>query len=76
VSAKDKESFQKHIRKYVDIYLPDYLFKVSRTTRYTSKPEATIKARKAIEKGEIIYLGRTQASFIGEEAPDLPYPSD
>jgi histone-lysine N-methyltransferase SUV420H len=29
---EDKESFQKHIRKYVDIYLPDCPFKVSRTT--------------------------------------------
>jgi histone-lysine N-methyltransferase SUV420H len=69
--AEDKESFQKHIRKYVDIYLPDCPFEVSRTTRYTSEPEAAIKARKDIEKGEIIYLGGIQASFIGEEAPDL-----
>jgi hypothetical protein len=51
--------------------LPDCLFEVSRTTRYTSKPEAVIKARKDIEKGEIIYLGETQTSFIREEAPDL-----
>jgi [histone H4]-N-methyl-L-lysine20 N-methyltransferase len=71
VSDEDKESFQEHIRKYVDIYLPDCPFEVSRTTRYTSEPEAAIKARKDIEKGEIIYLGGTQTSFIGEEAPDL-----
>ena len=71
ISDEDKESFREHIRKYVDIYLPDYLFEVSRTTRYTSQPEAVIKARKDIEKGEIIYLGGTQTSFIGEEAPDL-----
>jgi histone-lysine N-methyltransferase SUV420H len=71
VLDEDKESFQEHIRKYVDIYLPDCPFEVSRTTRHTSEPEAAIKARKDIEKGEIIYLGGTQASFIGEEEPDL-----
>jgi histone-lysine N-methyltransferase SUV420H len=71
VSDEDKKSFQEHIRKYVDIYLPDCPFEVSRTTRYTSEPEATIKARKDIKKGEIIYLGGTQTSFIREEAPDL-----
>jgi histone-lysine N-methyltransferase SUV420H len=64
VSDQDKENFQEHIRKYADIYLPDCPFEVSRTTRYTSEPEAAIKARKDIEKGEIIYLGGTQASFI------------
>jgi [histone H4]-N-methyl-L-lysine20 N-methyltransferase len=51
--------------------LLDCLFEVLRTTRYTSKPEAVIKARKDIEKGEIIYLSGTQTSFIGGEAPDL-----
>jgi hypothetical protein len=71
VLDKDKESFQEHIRTYVDIYLRDYPFEISRTTQYTSEPEAIIKARKDIEKGEIIYLGGTQASFIREEAPDL-----
>lgn len=71
VSDEDRESFQKHIRKYIDIYLPDCPFEVARTTRYTSEPEAAIKARKDIERGEIIYLGGTHASFTGDEAPDL-----
>jgi hypothetical protein len=31
VSAKHKKDFQRYIRKYVDIYLPDCLFKVFRT---------------------------------------------
>jgi histone-lysine N-methyltransferase SUV420H len=50
--------------------LPDSPFEVSRTTRYTSEPEAAIKARKDIKKGEVMYLCGTQARFIGEEAPD------
>ena len=57
--AKDKQNFQKYIRKYIDIYLLDSSFKVLRTTRYTSKPKAVIKARKDIKKGEVIYLGGT-----------------
>jgi [histone H4]-N-methyl-L-lysine20 N-methyltransferase len=60
----------RHIRKYVDLYLPDCPFEVSRTTRYTSEPEAAIKARRDIEKGEITYLCGTQASFRGAEVPD------
>jgi histone-lysine N-methyltransferase SUV420H len=69
-SANEKEDFQKHIRKYVDLYLPDCPFEVSRTTRYSTVPEAALKARKNIERGEIIYLCGTQARFTGKEAPD------
>jgi histone-lysine N-methyltransferase SUV420H len=50
--------------------LPDCPFEVWRTTRYTSQPEAAIRARVAIEKGsEITYLSGTQARF-DNEAPD------
>ncbi|KAH8758864.1 hypothetical protein BGZ57DRAFT_932464 [Hyaloscypha finlandica] len=45
-SANEKEDFQEHIRKYVDLYLPDCPFEVSRTTRYSPVPEAALKARK------------------------------
>jgi histone-lysine N-methyltransferase SUV420H len=69
VSAEEKEDFLEHIRKYVDIYLPNCPFEVSRTTRYIPEPEAAVRARKDIEKGEIIYLCGKQAKFIGEE-PD------
>jgi histone-lysine N-methyltransferase SUV420H len=55
-SANEKEDFQKHIRKYVNFYLLDYPFEVSRTTRYSPMPEAALKARKNIKRGEIIYL--------------------
>jgi histone-lysine N-methyltransferase SUV420H len=70
VSAKHKEDFQRYIRKYVDIYLPDCPFEVFRTARYTPELEAAIRARKDIEKGEITYLCGTQAMFKGDETPD------
>ena len=69
-SADEKECFQKHIRKYVNLYLPDCPFEVSRTTRYSRIPEAALKARRDIEKGEITYLYGTQACFQGEEVPN------
>ena len=69
----ENESFRKHTRKYFDTYLPDCPFEVTRTTRYTSKPEAALKARSNIEKGEIGYLVGTKASFTeGEIDPDDP----
>jgi hypothetical protein len=70
MSAKHKEDFQRYIRKYVNIYLPDCLFKVFRTAWYTLELEAAIRARKDIKKGEITYLYRTQAMFKEDKTPD------
>ena len=50
--------------------MPDCPFEVFRTTRYGFEPEAAIRARKDIEKGEITYLGGMQARFKGDETPD------
>lgn len=69
-SADEKEDLQKHMRKYVNLYLPDCPFEVSRTTRYSPLPEAALKARRDIEKGEITYLCGAQACFTGGEIPD------
>ena len=70
MSANKKEDFKKHIRKYINLYLLNCLFEVLKTTRYSLIPEAVLKARKDIERSEIIYLYKTQASFIKEEAFD------
>lgn len=45
----------RHLKRYVQIYLPDSCFEVSTTTRYNlTTPEASIIARRDIEKGELI----------------------
>ncbi|KAF2112681.1 hypothetical protein BDV96DRAFT_580198 [Lophiotrema nucula] len=52
---KEKENFTRHLRKYVNIYLPDCPFEVTTTNRYTlSDHEASVTARKDIKKGEPI----------------------
>ena len=68
--AKKKDDFQRHIRKYVDLYLSECPFEVSRTIRYGGTPQAAIRARKDIERGDIMYLCGTQAQFIPGEVPD------
>ncbi|PVH73950.1 hypothetical protein DL98DRAFT_384261, partial [Cadophora sp. DSE1049] len=61
-SPNEVKDFLHHMRKYLDIYLPDCPFEISSTYRYSAsnpensslKPEASIVARKHIKCGEEI----------------------
>ncbi|GAB7348684.1 hypothetical protein MBLNU459_g7430t1 [Dothideomycetes sp. NU459] len=72
-TAPEKEHFQKHLRKYVNIYLPDCPFEVGTTNRYTVVThEASAIARKQIKKGEVIkYLTGIQVAMTKKEEEDL-----
>jgi histone-lysine N-methyltransferase SUV420H len=72
-SADEKDNFQRHLRKYVDIYMPNCPFEVNTTNRYTIEThEASITARKDIKKGEAIkYLTGIQVAITKQEEKDL-----
>ncbi|KAI9826376.1 MAG: Histone-lysine N-methyltransferase set9 [Thelocarpon impressellum] len=72
-TAKEKEDFRRHLRKYVGIYLPECPFEVSTTNRYTVvSHEAAVTARRAIKKGETVrHLSGIQVSLSREEELDL-----
>ncbi|RFU24545.1 hypothetical protein B7463_g11791, partial [Scytalidium lignicola] len=66
---KEKNDFRQHLRKYINIYLPDCPFEVSSTNRYTVVThEAAVTARRSIRKGEVIkYLSGIQVIMTPEE---------
>ncbi len=66
---KEKDDFRKHLRKYINIYLPDCPFEVSSTNRYTVvTQEASVTARRYIKKGEVIkYLCGIQVIMTEQE---------
>jgi histone-lysine N-methyltransferase SUV420H len=68
-SADEKEHFQRHLRKYVNMYLPDCPFEVTTTNRYTiDTHEASVTARKEIRKGDIVkYLSGIQVAITEEQ---------
>ncbi|OJJ50526.1 hypothetical protein ASPZODRAFT_126412 [Penicilliopsis zonata CBS 506.65] len=70
---REKEWFRRHLRKYVQMYLPDCPFEVTTTNRYTiTVHEAAICARKFIRQGqEIKYLSGTLVAMTREEELDL-----
>ncbi|KAJ5933597.1 Histone-lysine N-methyltransferase set9 [Penicillium verhagenii] len=72
-SAREKEWFRRHLRKYVQMYHPDCPFEVTTTNRYIiTQHEAAICARKLIKSGqEIKYLSGTLVSMTKEEELDL-----
>ena len=72
-SDREKEDFRRHMRKYINIWLPDCPFEVSTTNRYTIvTQEAAITARKPIKKGETIrYLCGNKVEMTPEEEKDL-----
>ena len=74
----EAEHFERHLRKYINIYLPDCPFEVDTTNRYTRMtPEACIKARKAIRKGEPIkYLSGIQVEMTEREEKELSSRTD
>ncbi|KAJ6069365.1 hypothetical protein N7499_011252 [Penicillium canescens] len=72
-SPREKEWFRRHLRKYIQMYLPDCPFEVTTTNRYIiTQHEAAICARRFIKKGEEIkYLSGTLVSMTREEEMDL-----
>lgn len=70
---REKDWFRRHLRKYIQMYLPDSPFEVMTTNRYTiTEHEAAICARKFIKQGEEIkYLGGTLVPVTREEEQDL-----
>ncbi|KAF2100447.1 hypothetical protein NA57DRAFT_27515, partial [Rhizodiscina lignyota] len=69
----DREHFQRHLRKYVSIYMPDCPFEVNTTNRYDiSMQEASVTTTKAIKKNhEIKYLTGIQVAMTKEEEDTL-----
>ncbi|KAK5137921.1 hypothetical protein LTR08_006690 [Meristemomyces frigidus] len=74
----EKEHFERHLRKYINIYLPDCPFEVGTTNRYTvMTAEAAIYARKHIRKGETIkYLSGIQVEMTEKEEQELSSRTD
>ncbi|RAL15106.1 SET domain-containing protein [Aspergillus homomorphus CBS 101889] len=70
---REKEWFTRHLRKYIQMYLPDSPFEVTTTNRYMiTEHEAAICARKFIKQGEEIkYLSGTLVPMTREEEQDL-----
>lgn len=72
-SQGEKDNFRRHLRKYVNIWLPDCPFEVSTTNRYTIvTQEAATTARRLIKKNELIkYLSGSLVSMTPEEEEEL-----
>lgn len=72
---REKEWFRKHLRKYVQMYLPDSPFEVTTTNRYTiTEHEAAICARRFVPQGrEIKYLSGTLVPMTTDEEKDLDF---
>lgn len=72
-TTKEKDDFRQHLRRYMQIYLPDCPFEVSSTNRYTIVThEARITARKFIKKGQPVkYLSGIQVLISPKEEDAL-----
>ena len=72
-TARERDDFQKHLRKYINIWLPDSPFEVATTNRYTiTTQEAAVYARRSIRKGDTIkYLCGNLVAMTEEEEKDL-----
>ncbi|KAF2996050.1 Histone-lysine N-methyltransferase set9 [Curvularia kusanoi] len=70
---KDQEQFKRHLRRYVNIYMPDCPFEVTTTNRYMiTEHEASITARKEINpREEIKYLTGVQVAMTEEQEQKL-----
>ncbi|KAI5284386.1 Histone-lysine N-methyltransferase set9 [Ascosphaera acerosa] len=71
--SKERAWFRRHLRKYVNIYLPDCPFEVTTTNRYTINTyEAAVGARRFIAKDETVRgLTGTLVAMTREEEKDL-----
>jgi histone-lysine N-methyltransferase SUV420H len=72
-TEKEKDDFRRHLRRYINIYLPDCPFEVASTNRYTVVThEASVVARKLIKKGETVkYLCGVQVVMTPDEEDDI-----
>lgn len=72
-SNGEKEHFKRHMRKYINIWLPDCPFEVSTTNRYTIlTQEAATTARRLIKRNTPIkYLCGYLVSMTSEEEENL-----
>lgn len=70
---KEKDDFKRHLRRYVQIYLPDCPWEVSSTNRYTIvSHEAAVAARRPIMRNEPIkYLSGVQVMITPEEEKQI-----
>ncbi len=68
-TEKEKDDFRKHLRKYINIYLPECPFEVASTNRYTVVThEASVTARRFIKKGEVVkFLSGIQVIMTEDE---------
>lgn len=69
----EQEHFQRHLRKYIHVYLPDCPFEIATTNRYTiMTAEAAVFARKHIRRGETVkYLSGIQCEMSEQEEKEL-----
>ncbi|KAJ1337408.1 [histone H4]-N-methyl-L-lysine20 N-methyltransferase [Microdochium nivale] len=74
-TPKEKDEFRRHLRRYMQIYLPDCPFEVSSTNRYTIvTQEAAVTARQFIKKGQAVkYLSGIQVLITPEEERELSH---
>jgi len=72
-TAKEKEDFKGHLRRYMSIYLPDCPFEVNATNRYTIESfEASITARRSIRRNDAIkHLAGIQVTVTPDEEAQL-----
>ncbi|KAM0324425.1 hypothetical protein ACHAQA_008207 [Verticillium albo-atrum] len=72
-TEKEKSDFKGHLRRYLNLYLPDCPFEVSSTNRYTIvSHEAAITARRFIGRNETIkYLSGIQVMITPEEEREM-----
>lgn len=70
---KEKEDFRRHLRRYLQIYLPDCPWEVNTTNRYTIVThEAAVTARRYIRRNESIkYLSGIQVIITPEEEKEM-----
>lgn len=70
---KEKGDFRRHLRRYLQIYLPDCPWEVNSTNRYTIvSHEASVTARRYIKRNESVkYLSGIQVNITPEEEKDI-----
>jgi histone-lysine N-methyltransferase SUV420H len=74
----EREHFERHLRKYVNMYLPECPFEVCTTNRYTILThEACVVARRPISPGESIkFLTGIQVEMTEKEEEELSSRTD
>ena len=72
-TAKEKDGFRAHLRRYMFIYLPDCPWEVNSTNRYTiATQEASVTARRFIKRNETVkYLSGIQVVITPEEEREM-----